>query len=471
MKLFSKLGFFGAVVLSAAMMACGSDGAQGPAGPQGAPGEKGTDGTSDPSVSAIVPNAAFLARKVEVTISGYGTKWANPTVDFGAGIKVDKIAVASPTALLVTISVDKTAAAGARDVTVTEGGSTSSYKGAFKVESPISVETVGTLAQGSILTLQVKNKDLANPFDLTTVPGGLFQPPVPVGVQGNAPGFTFEPIEVSLYSMTVFAIVDVTAPAGPVNLSFTSGVAGPTTDFTLPSAFTIGARTAVPLSTTAPTNGTMAKAGDSQLYSITPTAGAKLFEVTATSANPDADTFMLVFPKSGKFADVVTQGLSAKFVSDGTDPFYVVYYDRGLLSGYNYSISAPALAAAGSAAETADNNTFGNAQVASGLPFILKNATLSNASDEDWIKVTIAAGDVGKRIRVETVAGESRTDTAIEVFQADGTTSFAAMVDNSFHELLRTPAITAAGDYYVKISASPEFDPKFTKYHAVIRLE
>jgi hypothetical protein len=124
----------------------GPPGEQGPSGEQGPPGQ-GVDGGTGvaPSVSGITPANAFLARSGEVTISGYGTKWTSATtVDFGADITVDKITVASPTALVVNFTVDSTAALGPRDVKVKDGANTESYKGAFSLLSPIALTFRGT---------------------------------------------------------------------------------------------------------------------------------------------------------------------------------------------------------------------------------------------------------------------------------------------------------------------------------------
>ena len=81
------LGLASFVLSCLTVAACGSDGAAGVAGPKGDPGP---NGPTDPSVSGVIPNKAFLARKVDVTISGFGTRWdATTKVDFGQGVVVD----------------------------------------------------------------------------------------------------------------------------------------------------------------------------------------------------------------------------------------------------------------------------------------------------------------------------------------------------------------------------------------------
>src|SRR5580704_6372405 len=114
MKRFVLLGVLG---MAGVVGACGS-GAQGPTGQQGPAGMNGSDGTNGeagppgsgapatPSVSGITPPQSYLSRTTELTISGYGTNWSSATtVDFGGtDIAVNKITVASPTALVVSIS-------------------------------------------------------------------------------------------------------------------------------------------------------------------------------------------------------------------------------------------------------------------------------------------------------------------------------------------------------------------------------
>ena len=184
MKRFLVLGVLGLV---ASLTACGSSGSQGAqgepgeAGAPGAPGEAGApgagfDGAIPQSISSVTPDRAFLARTMDVTISGYGTNWSSTTkVDFAdAGIKVNKITVASPTGLVVNITTDKTAKVALHDVKVTDGANVATYKGAFNVTSPLSLSWQGNLAQGGNVIGTVKTLDPTTPFDLTTDANGNY---------------------------------------------------------------------------------------------------------------------------------------------------------------------------------------------------------------------------------------------------------------------------------------------------------
>ena len=99
---------------------------------------------------------------------------SSSTIDFGAGITVSAVTVASQTALFADIVIGDAVTPGVRDVIVHGGGDTLTLKSAFEVESPIKVEFKGTLAQGSIATFTVRNLDFENPFDDTCTASSLF---------------------------------------------------------------------------------------------------------------------------------------------------------------------------------------------------------------------------------------------------------------------------------------------------------
>ena len=131
-------------------------------------GLAGCAGT-DPSASGVFPTAGFLGRSVRVEISGDATAWgASSKVSFGEGITVDSVTVASPTALFADITIADTAPVGLRDVVVT-GGDNVTLKQAFEIESPITITLRGSLAQGSIATVDVVNHDFDTPFDTTSI--------------------------------------------------------------------------------------------------------------------------------------------------------------------------------------------------------------------------------------------------------------------------------------------------------------
>src|SRR5262249_12580732 len=68
-----------------------------------------------PSPGGGSPAEGFTGRKLRVEISGDATDWKDgATVDFGAGVTVASVTVASPTDLFADITIDPAATVGAR---------------------------------------------------------------------------------------------------------------------------------------------------------------------------------------------------------------------------------------------------------------------------------------------------------------------------------------------------------------------
>ena len=104
-------------------------------------------------------------------------------------------------------------------------------------------------------------------------------------------------------------------------------------------------------------------------------------------------------------------------------------------------------------------------------PTIVTGGVLSDIEDQDWFAITATNDDIGKSIHVVTMAGDPRTDTILEFFAADGTTSLGGPApDRTYHEDWTSTAITEAGVYYIKISASPDYDEGSKNYLALIEL-
>ncbi len=477
MKMSSKLGLFVCAVIGAAVVGCsGSDGAPGATGPAGSAGPAGSGGGGgEASVSGITPGRAFLARKLDVTVSGFGTAWSTTTtLDFGAGVTVDGITVASPTALVASITIDKTAAAGARDVTINDGSKKEVYKGAFKVDPPATIQLQGSVAQGSVLGGHVAGKDLSTPFDTTTTGDGLFTPISYTNIDvTGATGVTVNVSGVSLYSVDLTMLVDVTAPTTAQTLEISSGPPMAKTNdvFPMPKALTLAARTPTMLTSGTPATGNVAKPFDSTLYQFTPGTGLSIVDVAATATDANAAPAVALLPKSGKFADLISFSGASTLVTSSADPFYAIYWDNTGTTGA-FSVTAKSTAGTG-LAETEPNNTSATAQTAASLPFILQGATLSSATDQDWVQYTAVAADIGKKFHVQTIAGDRRTDTVVNVFTADGTTSLGGpSSDSAYHENFVSSAITAAGVHYIKFSASAQgYSATMKAYVGIIRLQ
>lgn len=455
------------LVSTLALAACSGD--------QGPKGDTGPAGAGAPSISGITPGRAFLARKLDVTLSGSGTTWAEgTTVDFGAGVTVDKLTVASPTAIVASITVADSAAAGPRDVTVTAGDVASTYKGAFTVESPLALTVKGTAAQGSVFFVSASNKDLTTPFDTTSESGGLFAPPTFVGVNlKEIPGMVISVSEVSLYKTELAVVVDVTTAAGKKPISLLSGVEGtPQTAFPYPEGLELAARTASPL-TLGTASAQSAKAPfESKLFSFTPVAGTGITDLVVTSSDPDFAPTAILLPKSGKFEDRLTSFAAAStLLSENADPIYVIALDTaGKVGDFKItasSVTAPTVDEAGS------NENVGEAQALANLPTIVKNASLTSGTDVDWYSIPVAGNNVGKKLRVITAGGDANTDTVIELFKADGTTAIGEATDDNYHETFVSPALTEAANVLVKISYSKQskWSNQAARYKMAVRFE
>jgi hypothetical protein len=415
------------------------------------------------------PPKAFVGRKVDVTISGFGTTWTKDTKPaFGDGITVDKVQLASPTALVASITIADTAATGPRDVKVDD----LTYAGGFKLDSPLKLTTEGTLAQGSIVQLHAANLDLANLFD-TTASGdplsGVTYPNINVTMGG---GLAASVNNVTEFAVDVSFTVDVNSPPGGLDVTLASGPKGAITSFPAPKALTVAARAPVALAAGAPANGTISEAYGSALYQFTPGASLAITDFAVTSqAGATANPRLVFLPKSGKFADIITLGAKKTFVTSLADPIYAVFWDNtGATGAYTVGASAPA-GTIGTAAASATATTSAAAQAIPSVPYVVSGAQLADTTTQLWAAYTAVAGDVNKKLRVQTVGGDWRTDTVIDVLGADGKTSkLPSPVDLDYQEDASV-TITAAGVLFIKITASDLYNPLHKDYALVVRVE
>lgn len=442
----NRIVLFGASLLTLVSLGCSGD--PGPVGPKGDEGP-----SSDPSINAVVPNKVFLARMVDVTVSGFNTNWTEATkIDFGEGIIVVKQTIASPTAIVATIEVGPDAALGARDVNVTDADGTRTYKGAFKIESPLELNLMGTVAQGSIIVTKARQLDLSTPFDTTSTGDGFFEPFVYTNLStAGSMGINSTVEAVDLYSADLLVLVDVDAPAGPGDLTLHSGPLGDTLASPAPGAINIEARTAEAIPEGGSIKGNIDKPLGTLLYSFTP-SGPGLYKITASATSADAIPNLAVLPKSGKFAEALDVSGAPSILATNTDPFYFVYWDNSGTSNYIATVKSAKVVTA----DVDPNNTCAMAQPAGALPANIKNLFLSSIDDVDWVSFDVMAGDEGKVVRAKTIAGDAKTDTILEVFASNCTTSLGGpSADGDYHDTLITTPIVAAGKHFVKVTNSP----------------
>ena len=368
MKLFA----FGSLGICLALAACsGDDGAAGKDGVAGTPGKDGT-GTGTPggtSVNGVTPGQVFLARTASISISGSGTAWSKdklPAVDFGdPGIKVDKVEVASPTALIVSITTSNAAKVGAHTVKVDE----QAYVG-FQVASPIEVTVTGKAAQGSLVLVTVKNKDVQNPFDTSSTGDGVFSAKQFTGIDAAildngkpSDRVAFRVADVQPYSASFSATIDVDAKVAKSDIVIASGDPKTPTAFVAPATLDVAASTAKAFTGAASTNPIGAAALTSTLFETTPaTDTLYTLSIAAAAGAPTGSapsTFLL--PAPGHFADAAQGSATAPavFVQEGTAKYFVVVEDLSGKSGYNFTLTNTGIAAGQALAEVEANNTSG----------------------------------------------------------------------------------------------------------------
>lgn len=431
----------------------------------------GDDGSTpmggDPTLLAAIPADGYTGRSVDVVLVGEDTGWADgATVDFGEGVTVDSTEVIGTGAILASVTIAKDAAIGTRDVTVTGADGSTALMSGFELKAPISFDVQGTLAQGSITIVNVTNEDVAHPFDATQTGDGLFTPISFPNFSAVAPtGMTAIVSTVSPFSAELILLTDVTAPTGSSTLEVRSGANDKLSSL---SSVDVTARTAMDLTAGTPATGNITTAFDTVLYKLTP-AEFSLLDFAVTTTNADASPAIALLPASGSFDDMISFSDVVSTVGDAE--YYAVIWENAGTAPFDYSLSAAATAASHSA-EAEANDTFDAAQTTGSLPYVVTDANLSSVTDEDWYAVTIAAGDAGKALHVKTLPGQSQTDTVIEVFDTDGSTSLGGPSDDQgYHEDWISDALPAAGTYYVKVSASVDFfDPTYKDYQVLIEL-
>lgn len=426
-------------------------------------------GGTDPSASGVFPAAGFLGRHVRVEISGDATEWgASSKVNFGEGITVDSVTVASPTALFADITIAPTAPLGLRDVVVT-GGDNVTLKQAFEIASPITVTVRGTAAQGAIAVVDIVNHDFDTPFDTSTTGDGFFSPLVYTGVTATAgTGTRLQIASVSPYGMQADLLIDIDAASGPLNIE--SGPTGAATQFPLGANIEIAARTAMPLTAGTPTTATAAKGYESFLYEFTPAMFPALARFQASTSGMGSPS-IAVLPASGHFADLLGTGADQRQVAKASGKFYAVLFDLSGESG-GYSIKAGS-ALLTVAADTEPGNSTSAGATACTLPCLVENAQLATKTDEDWFKFTSGANDAGKKVRIRTLPGDDFTDTRVDLQLAtNNSTVGGPSSDSGYHENFLSAVIAATTGYQVRIYASPEWaDDTQTHYDALIYLE
>lgn len=398
-----------------------------------------------PTASGVFPAEGFQGAALRIEITGDATNWdTTATVDFGAGITVNDVSVASPTDLFADITIDPSAASGKNDVTIT-GGGTFKLTQAFEIKSPLTAAITGDLVQGTIVSFIINNHNFDAPFDTSATPTMSGPAGTNWSIQAN-----------DAYSVSGFLFVDTDAAASGA-ISVTAGASTFSTD-----PVTIMPRTAVALTSGTAVNGNIAATRDSGLYTITSTATQLLdFSISTTDAN--AAPFVAILPSSGHWTDELT----TTYVLDTAGTYYAVVADNAT-EAYAYTVTGNAdtvtVVAEGN---NTSNNTNAGAPNASAFPYEQSPSTLSSATDVDIIKVVVDANHANMTLHIVTTVGtDPATDTAVLLADAGGnpftfdTDIFGDVTPGPVDDGAGEDTVTnplPAGTYYLTVSAGSQF--------------
>lgn len=429
----------------------------------------GTDFQTVPSISLVTPNRIIVGRTVEVAISGFGTKWTSAArVAFGAGVTVANVRVASPTAILADVTAADDAALGTRDVTVTEGSAVASYVGVFAVQPPYTVTLPTKATRGAVFAIVIHHNDPT--FVFSGTPSVVL---TPAPTSSDVRTFISSP---TAQDLVVQFFADFTAPLGKrsVKIQANANTRNPLT-IDRADAFDVLDKADLSLVDGTPAMGSLEAAYSGVLFKYVPNAADLkkfVFDTTATGA-----PYIFVLGNTGVYADRLAEGADSVLATCASEGCYLSAFDTSGKAGLTFEMTAVTLPRV---PEVEPNDTLATAQtltfatVANLTQTYVTAAQLSTLTDADWFKVQISAGDVGKRLRVVTAGGDTRTDTIVDVQSSAGSSLGGPSEDDLLHEDFTSTAIPAAGDYFIKVSFSDFvgfFDAAESRYVVAITLE
>jgi hypothetical protein len=460
------VGFLGALVAACS----GSTGPAGPTGATGASGARGAmglpgasgsgSGSSEASISGITPPYAFQDRTVDISIAGTGTAWdAQAKVAFAnAGVTVNKVTAASAAGLLVNIKISGAAPLGTTDVTVTDGASVTTYKGAFAIQAPLTVTTtpMGGVPQGGYGNLHVQMNDLTTPIDPDTF-----------NVTVSSTDLTLGTPTPTDYAFDLNVLADILATTGTYDLTLTFGETATITS-DAPQSFMIASRAPTALTAGTAATGNIETELDTELYSYAPASAAQQFMQFTTSSMAGTLTTYIV-PKSGKYSDAIA-GYAIRYAqgTTSTDTYYAVVGDSNGLFGpgpvpadTSITLFTSPCTAATEISETSGTNDDAatTAQAVTTLPALLSGTlgygSVAATSDLDYYKITVPAGSTSLHV---ATGGDPNTDTLLTVYDSTGTNVVGTSDDMDLQEDL--VVTVTPGTYYVAVSAGANYaDP------------
>lgn len=441
------------------VLSCGG-GAAGPAGPEGPAGPKGDPGdgfTAAGSISAVTPSKLAVGVTADVAIAGFATSWTNAAqVSFGQGITVSAVRVGSATGLVATITVAPGAMPGTRDVTVTQGGMTSTFTGVFALVPYFEIKTIGMATRGGGMRFEVRSNDpeFAFPSDPADVDARLD----PAPTDGRLDATVSVPTP-RLLAVDVTATLVATLARYTVTLSFAGR------EVVLPP-FDLGEKIELPLTDEAPITALTLEPNEKKLIKYTGAAVPVEVALHISMGTAATNVQLVLLDSNGEPVDISgSSGLPAPgndlVLTADTAGTYLLLQETAGMRTTNLTVTA----VTASVAEAEPNDDSTTAQPLTFTAFgaeqgVRVTATSDSSSDLDWYKITVAAGDVGKRIHLRTFSlAYIWFDT--QILGPTGTEFESSDINNKTTDYYSQP-ITAAGDYTIGLDPDTSGGYHFT---------
>jgi hypothetical protein len=402
----------------------------------------------------VSPGQVFLDRRVQVQISGNGTAWeaaTPPAPDFGPGITVNGVQVASATSLVADITVGADAAVGARPISI--DGAT--YTDAFMVDAPLETTAlIGTQAQGSILIALGEQRDPSTPF--STLQSAVFN----ISAGANTAG---EVNEFDPYFFDALIFVDVMGDTGPTDLVAEHGIPGATVTSRAPAALEVTARTPTEVTVGTPVTAMSTEPLGTLLFAYTTPANMDV-DVTVTADNPAAMPAFALLPASGKFSELIAYSETVTIpAGPAGETYYLVYWDQSGEAGYEVSVSAEEIVPVPPDAYEPNDDAATATPAAAGDAL---QASIVPAGDNDWyaidlaINSTLTATVSAGATSVCAAEGIEGIDSEIEIYDSTGmSVMFNEDIDlaTNWCSAASHSILLDAGTYFVRVSASQDW--------------
>lgn len=418
-------------------------------------GDPGDDFMATPSISAVTPSKLAAGVTTDVSIAGFATSWTSSAqVSFGQGVTVNTVRVGSATGLVANVTVAENAMPGTRDVTVTQGNAMSRFTGVFTVAPYFEVRTIGTATRGGGMRFEVRSNDPEFAFGAATGVSVAVDPAPMAGRITTA--VTTTP---RLLAVDVAANLTATLARYTLTLSFSGR------QLALPG-FDLGDKVELPLTDAAPLTAITLEPNEKKLIKYTGAAVPVDATLHISMGAGATNARLVLLDVNGEPVDTSgSGGLPAPgndlvVMADAMGTYLLLEETAGTRTT-NVTVTAVAT----STAEVEPNDDSGSAQPLTleamgpdqGVRVIADSAS---SSDLDWYKLTVAAGDVGKRIHLRTYAlAYIWFDT--QILGPTAMTFATSDIDNKTTDYY-SPPITAAGEYTIGLDPDTSGGYHFT---------